>query len=280
MRLLLRSILCAALFFSILGAAPEGLQITNPTISRSDDGVSEPAGSVHIGGDILFFSCRVANYTKSPEQKVHLSYVVQAFDAKGVPIVEEVKNEVSEEVSPQDKEWLPRIATEIPIPPAVFGGKFKISVKVDDLIAKTSTSLDVPFTVRGHAIEPTEKLAVQNMRYYRAEEDTKPMDKPVYKAGDALWFRFDVTGFKYGKGNMVDLSYTFSVLGADGNALWTSPEPIVDQGESFYPKPFVSGAFSIKVQAAVQPGNYFIGVKATDAVGKQVVEAKQPFTVQ
>jgi hypothetical protein len=276
----MRSLLLAAFLPALLGAAPDALQIINPVISSADDGVNEPAGTQHIGGDTLFFSCRISNYTKSPEQRVQLSYSVQAFDPKGVALVELYKNDIAEEVAPQDKEWLPRVATEIAIPPAVLAGKYKIVVKVEDVIGHATASLEAPFQVRGRALSPSDKLAVQNIRFFHGEEDTKSLDKPVYKAGDSLWVRFDVTGYRYGQNNLVDLSYVFSVLASDGSALWTAQEPILDQGESFYPKPYVSGAFSIKVQTAVKPGEYAIGVKAMDAVGKQTIQAKGSFSVQ
>jgi len=197
-----------------------------------------------------------------------------------VPLVEIYKNDISEEVAPEDKEWLPRISTEIALPPAVLTGAYKIVVNVEDLIAHATATLDVPFKVQGRAVPATDKLTIQNLRYYRSEDDTKPLDKAVYKGGDPLWIRFDVTGFKYGPNNKIDLSYTFSVLAADGSPLWTAPEPVLDQSEWFYPKPYVSGAFSITVQSSVKAGEYAIGVKATDGIGKQTVTARQPFTVQ
>jgi hypothetical protein len=70
----MRSLLFAALLPALLCAAPDALQIVNPVISRSDDGVGEPAGSQHIGGETLFFSCRIAHYAKSPEERVRLAY--------------------------------------------------------------------------------------------------------------------------------------------------------------------------------------------------------------
>jgi len=273
-------VVLAALLPALLGAGPDALQIVNPVLSRSDDGVAEPAGSQNIGGDTLFFSCRVAHYARSPEQRVSLEYSVQAFDPKGVPLMEVFKGAIAEEVAPQDKDWLPKISTEIAIPPAVPTGAYKIAVNVEDAVAHTTASLDVPFQVRGRAVPATGTLTVQNMRYYRGEDDTRPLDKPVYKAGDTLWVRFDVTGFQYGPNNRVDLSYVFSVLDAAGTPLFTSPEPAVDQGESFYPRPYASGAFSIAVQSAVKPGTYAIGIKATDGVGNKTVTAKQPFTVE
>ena len=280
MRIFTRALLFAALLSALSGAAPDALSVIYPTLSRSDDGVNEPSGTQHVAGEMLFFTCRVANYTKSPEQKVHLAYSIQAFDPKGVALDQIYKNEIAEEVAPQDKEWLPKISTEIALPPALLAGTYKITINVEDLVAHTKASLDVPFRVNARAIQPTPTLSVQNMRYYRNEDDPTPLSKAVYKAGDALWLRFDVTGYKYGENNQVNLNYVFSVLGADGSALWTSPQPAAEEGQSIYPKPYASGTFSIQVQSAVKPGEYAIGVKATDLVGKQTAEARQAFTVQ
>ena len=36
----------------------------------------------------IFFTCRIANFAKTPEAKIHLAYSVQAFDPKGVPLAE------------------------------------------------------------------------------------------------------------------------------------------------------------------------------------------------
>ncbi|HUA60495.1 MAG TPA: hypothetical protein VML19_17160 [Verrucomicrobiae bacterium] len=280
MRFISASLLFAALLPVLPGAAPDGLSIIDATLSRSDDGVNEAKGTEHAAGELLFFTCRIANYTKTAEQKINLAYSVQAFDPKGVALLDIYKNQIAEEVAPQDKEWLPKISTEIELPPALLSGTYKITVNVEDTVAHTKATLDVPFRVHGHAIEATQTLSVQNMKYYKGEDDAVAMTKAVYKAGDALWVRFDVTGYKYGENNKVHLNYIFSVLGADGAAIWTAPQPIVEESEAVYPKPFVSGAFSIQVQSAVKPGEYAIGVKAVDLVGKQTVEAKQPFTVQ
>ena len=52
--------------------------------------------------------------------------------------------------------------------------------------------------------------------------------------------KFDITGFKYGEKNRIDVSYTTSFLSPVGKVLWTQPEPAVEQSESFYPKRFVA----------------------------------------
>ena len=107
-------------------------------------------------------------------------------------------------------------------------------------------------------------------------------DPPGFEhvAGESLWARFDITGFKLAENNRVDVSYVFSVLSADGRVLYTQPEPAMEQSESFYPKRYVPAEFSLNLQRSVHPGEYTLAVQVKDAVGKQSYQAKYGFTVE
>src|SRR3954451_18635756 len=113
--------LLVALLPMFLSAAP-ALEIIRPIISQMDGGAPDPPGFEHVAGETLWVMCRVSGYSKTEDEKVHLKYSVQAFDPKGIPLDELYANEMKVEVSPQDKEWLPKIATEIAIPPLAGPG--------------------------------------------------------------------------------------------------------------------------------------------------------------
>jgi hypothetical protein len=259
-------------------AAP-GLEIVKPALSLMDGGVAEPAGFQYASGQTLYFTCRVGGFSRSEDQKVQVAYSVQAFDPKGVPLDEPFKNEIKVELSAQDKEWMPKLATAIVIPPLTPSGTYKIVVKAEDVLAKTSTESSVPFQVRGHDIEPSDALTVRNFHFYRGEDDAQPMPKAVYKPGAAVWARFDIVGYKYGPRNKVDVSYVTSVIAPSGKVLWTQPSAAAEQSESFYPKPFVSAAMGITLQSNIRPGDYTIAVEVKDAIGTQSFEQKYTFTV-
>jgi hypothetical protein len=261
-----------------LAAAP--LEIVRPLVANSDGGAALPAGSQVVPGETIFFSCRVHNYQKTPDEKIHLTYTVQAFDPKGVLLVEPFKNEVTEEVSPQDKDWMPRITTEIPVPPLIAAGTYQIVVTVDDVVAKSQAELKVPFEVRGHNLPPGDMLIVGNLQFFRSEDDTQPLSKPAYRAGDAVWTRFDITGFRYGPKNKIDVSYVVSVLDQSGKVLWTQPEPTADQTDSFYPKLWIPASMSVTTQKNTHPGEYGIAIQVKDAIGNQSFETKAAFTVE
>ena len=268
-----------ALLPALLSAAP-ALEIVRPMISQMDGGTPEPSGFEHAAGETLWVMCRVAGYSKSEDEKVHLKFSVQAFDPKGIPLDEPYSNEMKVDVSPQDKEWLPKIATSVPIPPLAGPGTYKILVKVEDALAKTTAELPIPFKVRGHAIEPSDTLVVRNFHFFRDEEGTQAMVKPVYKPGDGVWAKFDIIGYKFGEKNKIDVSYVTSVIAPSGKVLWTQPEAATEASESFYPKTYVPAAMGINLQKTIRPGEYIIAVAVKDAVGAQTYEAKYPFTIE
>jgi hypothetical protein len=276
----MRYILLAAIWPCLLAAAP-GLEIVRPVVSDTDGGPGNPASFDYRPGQIIFFSCRVAGFAKTPEDRVNLSYTVQAFDPRGVPLADIYKNTLTAEVTPQDKEWLPKIETEIAVPPLVFSGSYKIAVKVEDVVAKTTAELSVPFLVRGgEDLEPSDTLVVRNFRFLRNENDTKAAERPAYRNGDHLWAKFDITGYKYGAGNHVDVTYTTSIIGSAGKTLWTQPEPAGEQGDSVYPKAYIPAEMGVMLQGKVKPGEYTLVVQVKDAVGNQSCEARQAFTVE
>lgn len=268
-----------ALLPAFLSAAP-ALEIVRPIIAQSEGGVPVPATFDHVPGETLFFSCRVAGYSKTAEEKVHVAYSVQAFDPKGLPLTELYKNEIVSDVSPQDKEWMPKIMTEIQIPPLVATGSYKIVVKAEDVFASTKAELAVPFEVRGRTVEPSDTLVVRNFEFLRGEEDTHPLEKAAYKSGEAVWMKFDIIGFKYGQQNKTEVSYTTAFLAPSGKVLWTQPEPAIEQSESFYPKRYMAAQMALNLLPNTKPGEYTIVLTVKDLVGNQTVESKHSFAVE
>ena len=275
----MRSLLLAALASGwALAAAP--LAIVQPAISMMEGGIPDAPGTDHVPGEVVYFSCRVVNYTRSTDDKVRLSYTVQAFDPAGIPLAEASHDNIQAEVSTQDRDWRPRIETQIAIPPLALPGVYKISVKVDDLVAKTSAQLDAPLRVRGHPVQLTSALSIQNIRLFRGENDTQALVRPAYRPGDVVWAKFDMAGFQYGPGNKIDISYVTALVAADGTVLWRQTEPAVEQSESFYPKHYVPADFGLNLDKNIRPGQYTITITVKDAVGNQTCEARQPFTVE
>jgi len=275
----MRGLLVATLL--VVPVVAPALEIVKPIISQMDGGTPEPSGFEYSQGEILYFTCRVTDYARTEErQKVKLAYSVQVFDPQNVPIDEEYHSDLTAELAVGDFGWMPKIATSFAIPPMAPTGTYKVAVQVVDVVGKTVKEISVPFKVRGKTVEPSETLIVRNFQFLRGEDDTQALAKPVYKAGDGVWARFDIIGFKYGPKNKIDTSYSISVMAPNGKILWTQPEPAVEKSESYYPKRYVSASMGITLQKNMLPGEYTIALAVRDSVGSQNYEEKFTFTVE
>ena len=276
----MRSIFFAFLAPWILGGAP-ALEITQIAVSDSDGGILLPPDYAFSPGDTLFFTCHIAGFKRSADDLIHLKYSIEAFDPRGTPLVEPAGGSIDVEVTPQDnqKNWTPKIHTEVELPPLLDSGEYRIVVKASDVLAEATTDKTISFRVRGHEGASGAALAIQNFRFVRGEDNDQPLVQPVYRPGDTVWARFDLTGYQYGPGNRVEVSYTTTAVSATGKVLWKQPEPAEEKSESFYPKRYVPAAIGITLEQDVAPGEYSISVEVQDAIGKQSYQTSQSFTV-
>ena len=275
----MRRLSVLALLPVLVSTAP-AVEIVRPLLSQMDAGAPDPPGFEHVAGEVVFFSCRLSGYSRSAEEKVQLRYSVQAFDPQGVALDEIYKNELTAEVSARDKDWQPRIATALVLPPLAPPGAYKVVVKAEDVLAKTTAEITLPFKVRGRAVEPSDALVVRNFRFFQDEDGTRPADSAVYKPGDGVWARFDIAGFKYGDKNRIDVSYVTSVVAPGGRVMWTQPDAASERSESFYPKRYVPASMGINLTFTIRPGEYTIAVTVKDALGGQTCEARFKFTIR
>lgn len=259
--------------------AAQPLAVVGPVIAQADGDPGMPAAFEHTPGEVLFFSFQVQGYQAAAD-KVRLKSRIEVLDPNGVRIIEPVEVPVTAELSPEDKDWKPKIRQELPVPPLAPSGKYKILVSVQDEIAKTSASREIVFLVRGRDVPPSDKLVIRNFHFYRSEEESEPLAKAAYRPGDDVWARFDITGYKFAEGNRIDVSYGIAVLNAEGRLLWSQAEAAAERSQSFYPKRYVPGSMSLNLQKNIKPGEYAIAVTVKDAVGDQNYEAKQTFTVE
>jgi len=77
-----------------LAPAADPLGVVQAVIAQMDGGEALPADFQHAPGETLFFSCRIAGFTKSAKEEIHLKYSVQAFDPKGVALNEIYQNDM------------------------------------------------------------------------------------------------------------------------------------------------------------------------------------------
>ncbi|MGE5645792.1 MAG: hypothetical protein ACM336_08370 [Acidobacteriota bacterium] len=274
------AILLAAASAALAAPAPKQLTLVKSAVRQYEDGPAIAPGFSFFTGDTVFFSCQIQNYQVSEENRVDLHVRFEATDPGGVPLAEPVERAIATQVSAEDKNWMPIVRETFQIPPLGFPGVYHVRVAVDDRLSKQTAKSDIDVPVRGRRVEPSDKLVARNFRFLRSEEDRNPMESAVYQPGESLWARFEITGFRYGPKNRVQVSYGISVLSAAGDTLFTQPQAAADQDESFYPKRYIPGVLSLSLDPKVKPGEYTLAVTLRDEIGNQTEESRHVFRVE
>ncbi|HSW50981.1 MAG TPA: hypothetical protein VLH09_12435 [Bryobacteraceae bacterium] len=278
----MRILVLAAVLTPALGAEGPAKppEIVGVTVHQYEDGPAVPSGNRFIPGETVFVSFQVRGYSVSPDSKVLLTYRIEATDSGGVPLVEPDSGRIETEIAPQDKEWLPKVRYSALIPPHALPGKYRVAALVRDGRSATDAKVEVWFSVQAREVDTSGPFAVRNVRFFRSEEDQRPMATPAYRAGEAFWARFDITGFKLGDKNRVEVLYGVSIVSPAGKVLFSEPEAALEEDTSFYPRRHVPGVFSLTVQPKTTPGEYTLAVTARDLVGDQTAETRSTFRIE
>lgn len=276
-----RSTLLLLALASAAYPATAPLAIIKAGISDIEDGPPVSPSFTFVPGQFVFLTFHISGFKASEEQKIHLSYKTDAFDPKGVPLVETMADKVDTTLTPEDKNWKPLVRQQFLIPPIAPSGTYKITVQVTDDLAKgASVTEDIPFQVRGRDVAPSDTLAIRNFHFYRGEDDRDPLAIAAYRPGDTLWARFDIVGYKFGPNNSIDVDYGISVLAAGGKVLYTQDKAAEEKSSSFYPKAYVPGSMNLSLQSNIRPGQYTIAITARDHTGNQTADAKADFSIE
>ena len=260
--------------------APSGpLTILKPAASDMEDTIV-PSTFTFVPGQVVFLSFEIGGYKVTDDQHVHLSYKIDAADPKGVRLFDTISAGVDTTVSPEDKNWKPKVRVQFPIPPLAGSGAYKVTLQVHDDLSKADASQNLEFPVRGRDVEPSDTLVVRNFHFYLGEDDNAPLAVAAYRPGDTLWARFDITGYKLGSGNSVDLDYGIAVLAPGGKVLYTQPQPAVEKTAAFYPQTYTPGSMNLSLEKGIKPAQYTIVLTVRDHTGNQTYETKQAFSIE
>ena len=266
-----------ALAACLAASEAPGLRLLKPQVSFSDDG--QPAEGQFQPGENVYLSVFVAGYVVSPLSKIHLTYHLTAVDPRGIPILEPVASELTDKLSPEDKSWRPRIREVFSIPSIAPPGDYKAHLRVTDELAHQSIEQDISIPVRARAVEPSPTLMVRNFGFYRGEDDAHALPSATYAPGATVYARFDITGYKFGKGNSVEVSYGVALLNAEGKNLYSQPKAAAERSSGFYPQPYVPAGMTLNLDKTIRPGTYTLVITLADVTGSQTAEQRFPFEV-
>ena len=136
------------------------------------------------------------------------------------------------------------------------------------------------FHIKGRDVAPSDTLVVRNFRFLRNEDDVKPLPVAAYRPGDSVWARFDMTGYKLGEKNQVDIEYGLTVLREDGSVAYTEPQAANQKIQTFYPQRYQPGELNLNLAKDQPLGKYTIVLAVRDNLGQQMYETRETFSVE
>lgn len=284
MRILSGVILTLALL--AIGVAPaQELAVVNATLHQYDGGPGIPSSFEYYPGDTIFVTFRVSGFETTEvddEDRYQLQYTIKLEDPEGIELVRPAAGALAGVLTPQDKKqkWMPMARWDAQVPVSAPTGEYTLTIGVEDRMGKTSVEEEVDFRIRGRDIEPSDTLVVHNFKFYRSETSMQPMRPAVYRPGDTVWARFEITGYEFGEGNRFAVAYGIKVLRASGATLFEQPVAADEEQESFYPQRLVQGGLSLNLTKDLTPGEYTIVVTVTDKIGEQTYEETATFQVE
>lgn len=260
-------------------AAAAPLAIVRPTLHEREDGPAIPSGYEYYPGELMHFSFRIARYAVR-NNRVDLRWQLFAADPDGLLLFPPLSGAVNEEVSENDKDWLPRVKETIPLPPQLPEGVFTLRIRVADEFAKTSAEETVRFNVRGRKPEKLDALVVRDLRFYQREEDFNALPAALYHPGDSVFARFEIAGFQLADKNRFDVEYGLKVLRPSGNLLYEEPKAAAESDSPYYPKRYMNGGFSLNLSKDLTPGEYTVVITARDNIAQASAELSGKFRVE
>lgn len=257
-----------------------GLSVARPILHyRQEEGPAIAAGYEYQSGEILHLSFRISGY-RVVNDRVNVRWQLVAVDPEGLLLAPPVNGEIKEELSFNDKDWMPKAAHSLALPAQLPPGSYKLKIQISDENAQASADQEVSFRVGGQAFPKADVLSVLDLSFYRKETDRQRMEPAVYHTGDTLLAKFRVAGYQLGAKNRFEVSYGLSVLDEAGKVLYKQEQAASDSGSPFYPQRLLNGMLSLNLTEGVRAAAYTLLVEARDHVGQKVAEARERFVVE
>jgi hypothetical protein len=267
-------------------AADKPLAILHPVFARSEDGPPEASDEEFVPGETIHFSCQAEGYRKvdKPDdygkQNVVLTFQIEVRDKNGALLQPPKQGKIETTVTQEDKDWKPKFRDTIVVPPLADSGEYTVLVKLSDELAKATLEKPAVFHIKGRDVASSPTLVVRNFRFLRSEDDTKPLQVAAYRPGDAVWARFDMTGYKLGDKNQVDIEYGLTVLREDGSVAYAEPQAANQKIQTYYPQRYQPGELNLNLAKDQPLGNYTIVLAVHDNLGQQMYETRETFSVE
>ncbi len=267
-------------------AADKPLAIVHPVFARSEDGAPEASDEDFVPGETVHFSCLAEGYKKMDKpndygkRDVSLKFQIEVRDKNGVLLKPIQEGKIETTVTDEDKDWKPKLRDTIVVPPLADTGEYVVLVKLSDELSKANEEKRAVFHIKGRDVAPSDTLTVRNFRFLRGEDDEKPLPVAAYRPGDAVWARFEMTGYKFGDKNQVDIEYGLTVLSEDGSVAYTEPQAANQKIQTYYPQRYQPGVLNLNLAKDQPLGKYTIVLAVRDNLSQQMYETRETFSVE
>jgi len=266
------------------GAEPT-LAILGAGVQRSEDAPFVSTDYQFMPGDFVYVAFQISGFgVKTDEEKneraISLAYSLSMVDEKNTPLAEPVSGEIKADLSAEDKNWTPKRRASFMVPSFVAAGDFRVHLAVNDRIAKSEATADVPFRIGGVALTRADTLTIQNFAFSRDENRQNALKVAAYRPGDTVYINFDIAGFRFAAGNKYHVAYGVKVLRPDGKPFLDQPNAAQVESSSFYPAQFVPGDLSVLTSSGSAKGEYVVVVTVQDLAANQTATERQAFTLE
>jgi hypothetical protein len=263
----------------------QSLAITDAGVEQAEDAPFVNHDYEFLPGDYVYFTFQVAGASLKPVERtgdrlISVSYEVVPQDAHGVPLTPAVNGSIQTSLHPEDKNWIPKRRASFLLPSYIAAGEYRIHIAAKDLFSQHEIAKDIPFRVGGVHIQQSASLTVEDLQFFRNENDTAPVELAAYSPGDTVFARFDIVGYKLGSGNEYRLSYGLTVTKPDGKIFVKDEKAAELMRASFYPAQFVPGSIQLTTRANAQKGQYVIDLIVRDLISNQTFETKRAFSIE
>jgi len=280
------AVVCLMTGLTAAGQTAAKLAVADARLHIYDDGPSLKDSETLGPGDGVWVTARFSGYSiKKDEDKdkrfIHLTYRFEAVDPEGVALIESKTEKIETDLAQEDKNWMPKVRFNFLLPPLPDPGVYKVILTLTDVFNKAEVRQELPFRVKAVDVPKSDTLTARNFRFQRREEDSAPLNPPVYRPGDTVWARFDLTGYKLGEQNAFDVAYGLEVLrAADQKSMYAEPNAAREKDATFYRKRYLQGVLSLNLNKDLAKGDYVLILRVRDEAGGQAHEERHTFTVE
>ena len=256
--------------------------IVGAVLLDGEDGYPIPADSIFYPGETVYLEFKIAGFRVDDDYRMKTAYRVDFLGPTGIRFALSEAGDISEEIFPQDDDWLPVVRVSPRVPQFAESGPFKIIVTaVDRLAGNDEITLNFPVYVRGENVEPGKELTIRNL-VFSADKAGEAVAEPVYQAGETVWARFYITGYFLAPDNSFDVESSLTVTEGEGDAekVLFRFESSGERGSPFYPRRRLPAEFRLDLDDDLAPGDYTVLIAVRDKLGDTTFESRRTFTVK